>query len=165
MFELKGYIERELRENEIIIWNSGMSRFVLYLYYAILFIAFVALTLSAINLIPMSPEAANGSSWFIVLNISLAFILISSYWILQFHTTEFSVTSLRVISKVGWISRDIKEIKVGAVESYDINEGFIQRLLGIGNIVIRGRGQGEVILDAIDDTSSIRKILEDNIPI
>ena len=52
MFELKGYIERELRENEIIIWNSGMSRFVLYLYYAILFIAFVALTLSAINLIP-----------------------------------------------------------------------------------------------------------------
>ena len=33
MFELKGYIERELRENEIIIWNSGMSRFVLYLYF------------------------------------------------------------------------------------------------------------------------------------
>ena len=55
-------------------------------------------------------------------------------------TTEIVVTDKRVIFKEGWISRHTEEMNVSKVESVDIDQGVIGRVLGFGEILIRGTG-------------------------
>jgi uncharacterized membrane protein YdbT with pleckstrin-like domain len=55
-------------------------------------------------------------------------------------TTEIVVTDKRVIHKVGWISRHTEEINVSKVETVDVTQGILERLLGSGTVLIRGIG-------------------------
>jgi uncharacterized membrane protein YdbT with pleckstrin-like domain len=55
-------------------------------------------------------------------------------------TTEIVVTDRRVIHKVGWISRHTEEINVSKVETVDVSQGILERLLDSGTVMIRGIG-------------------------
>ena len=55
-------------------------------------------------------------------------------------TTEIVVTDKRVIHKVGWLSRHTEEINVSKVETVDVSQGILERLLGSGTVLIRGIG-------------------------
>lgn len=58
----------------------------------------------------------------------------------QWVTSEFAVTNKRVIVKVGLIKRDSVEMLLGKVETVQVTQGIIGRLLGYGTIVITGTG-------------------------
>jgi uncharacterized membrane protein YdbT with pleckstrin-like domain len=55
-------------------------------------------------------------------------------------TTEIVVTDKRVIHKVGWIARHTEEINVSKVETVDVTQGVLERVLGSGTVLIRGIG-------------------------
>ena len=54
--------------------------------------------------------------------------------------TEFAVTNRRVISKRGFIWRKTEEMNMDKVETVDINQTILGRLLGYGSIRITGTG-------------------------
>jgi len=60
--------------------------------------------------------------------------------LIVFLTAETALTTHRVLSKVGWISRNISEITLAKIESSSITQGMVGRIFGFGNIVIRGSG-------------------------
>jgi uncharacterized membrane protein YdbT with pleckstrin-like domain len=69
----------------------------------------------------------------------LAAVSFLSAWFVRV-TTEIVVTSKRVIHKVGWISRRTQEMNITKVETVDVNQSLAGRLLGFGEVAIRGVG-------------------------
>ena len=54
--------------------------------------------------------------------------------------TEIVVTDKRVIHKTGWISRRTEEMNITKVETVEVSQGIIGRILGYGTVLIRGTG-------------------------
>jgi uncharacterized membrane protein YdbT with pleckstrin-like domain len=55
-------------------------------------------------------------------------------------TTEVAVTNKRIIYKRGFISRYTIEMHLDKVESVDVDQTVLGRILGYGDIIIRGVG-------------------------
>lgn len=85
---------------------------------------------------------------------SLLRILIS---FIRRRTTELSVTSNRVISKVGFIRRQTYEINRSKVEGIQVDQGIIERILGYGTVNVTGTGGGLAPMKDIDDPMTFRK--------
>ncbi|PID64112.1 MAG: hypothetical protein CR974_00380 [Gammaproteobacteria bacterium] len=60
--------------------------------------------------------------------------------LVQRATSEFVITNKRVVIKVGWLNRDAFEMNLSKIESVQIHQSFIARILGYGTIVIIGTG-------------------------
>ncbi|HYM71559.1 MAG TPA: PH domain-containing protein [Stellaceae bacterium] len=60
--------------------------------------------------------------------------------LIRWVTTELAVTDRRVIYKAGFISRHTLEINRSKVESVDVDQSLLGRLLGFGTITVRGTG-------------------------
>ena len=71
----------------------------------------------------------------LILSVGLLFP-VSIYMWLRNRTREYSVTTRRIIRKVGIISRNTDEMKLEAVETVEIRQGIFQRILGSGHILI-----------------------------
>jgi uncharacterized membrane protein YdbT with pleckstrin-like domain len=72
----------------------------------------------------------------------VAFLTIISFlrsWFVRV-TTEIVVTDKRVIHKIGWIARRTEEINVSKVETVDVSQGIVGRVLDFGTVLIRGIG-------------------------
>jgi uncharacterized membrane protein YdbT with pleckstrin-like domain len=67
-------------------------------------------------------------------------VLIIAQAALVRNATEMTVTSKRVIVKIGLLRRKTVEIFLPKVESVIVEQGLLGRMLGYGNIVVRGTG-------------------------
>ena len=107
-------------------------------------------------------------SWLVVtdtpmlLCLSLAVIaaLVALYWMLKawFHrwTTETDVTNLRVVHKTGFIKRRTFEMSLDKVESVDVNQSILGRILNYGDVTVRGVGEGAEIIKTIASPLAFR---------
>jgi uncharacterized membrane protein YdbT with pleckstrin-like domain len=68
-----------------------------------------------------------------------------------FHrwTTETDVTNLRVVHKTGFIKRRTFEMSLDKVESVDVNQSILGRLLNYGSVTVRGVGEGAETITTI----------------
>jgi len=71
--------------------------------------------------------------------VALAFTLRA--WFRRW-TTETDVTSLRVVHKTGFVQRRTFEMNLDKVESVDVDQSIAGRLLGYGDVTLRGVGEG-----------------------
>lgn len=68
---------------------------------------------------------------------------IFTFWLQPFirqATSEYAITNKRVIIKVGLISRRTLEMNLSKIESVNVNQSILARLLGYGSIVVIGTG-------------------------
>ncbi len=72
-------------------------------------------------------------------------------------TTELGVTDKRVIAKIGLIRRDTIELNHSKVESYNINQSILGRILDYGTLIINGTGGGKTPIKNIDSPLEFRK--------
>jgi uncharacterized membrane protein YdbT with pleckstrin-like domain len=68
-----------------------------------------------------------------------------------FHrwTTETDVTNMRVVHKTGFIKRRTFEMALDKVESVDVNQSILGRLLNYGDVTIMGVGEGKETITTI----------------
>jgi len=71
------------------------------------------------------------------------------YRALRIHFTELAVTNKRVILKTGIISRHTEEMKMLSIETVEIRQGILGRLLDYGTIKVTGRGSSDVLIETI----------------
>ncbi len=82
--------------------------------------------------------------WTAALALILVFGLLTlsfaahAWW--QSFTTEIAVTNARVIYKTGFIRRHTAEMNMDKVESVDVDQSLLGRILGYGTVDIRGTG-------------------------
>ena len=68
-----------------------------------------------------------------------------------FHrwTTETDVTNLRVVHKTGFIKRRTFEMSLDKVESVDVDQSILGRLMNYGDVTVRGVGEGAETIKTI----------------
>lgn len=81
---------------------------------------------------------------------------------LKWKYTENGVTNKRVIHKHGIISRVTDEIRLSAIESIQIHQSLWGRLFGYGDVVVAGRGHGEVVIRWVADPLEAKKLIENS---
>jgi uncharacterized membrane protein YdbT with pleckstrin-like domain len=96
--------------------------------------------------------------------ISAAVIAIAAlYWTVKawFHrlTTETDVTNRRVVHKTGFIKRRTFEMALDKVESVDVNQSIMGRILNYGNVTIMGVGEGKENITTIAEPLAFRNAI------
>jgi hypothetical protein len=74
----------------------------------------------------------------------------------RWWTTEIAVTDRRVIYKTGFIRRNTTEMHMDKVESVEVKQSILGRLLDYGDVEIRGVGTGFEPLRMIDRPLELR---------
>ena len=68
------------------------------------------------------------------------------FWTLRawFHrwTTETDVTNMRVVHKTGFIKRRSFEMALDKIESVDVDQSILGRLMNYGDVTVNGVGEG-----------------------
>lgn len=85
---------------------------------------------------------------------------VAVYEWLRLRTLEFGVTNKRVIFKQGIISRRTEEMKLGSIETVEIDQGVWGRMLGFGDIRVTGKGLSDVLFRRIDDPMEVKRGIE-----
>jgi uncharacterized membrane protein YdbT with pleckstrin-like domain len=121
----------------------------------------LAVWVAALVVLGATPGAAS-SPWlhFIGLMVAAALFLIGLYFVVlawwRRMTTEVAVTNRRVIYKTGFINRHTVEMHMDKIESVDVDQSILGRLLNFGNITINGTGEGQTYIREIDHPLEFR---------
>jgi uncharacterized membrane protein YdbT with pleckstrin-like domain len=89
------------------------------------------------------------------LGFAVGLVLIARAWF-QRWTTEIAVTDRRVIYKTGFIRRNTTEMHMDKVESVEVKQSVLGRILNYGDVEIRGVGTGFEPLRMIDAPLELR---------
>jgi uncharacterized membrane protein YdbT with pleckstrin-like domain len=78
-----------------------------------------------------------------------------------FHrwTTETDVTNMRVVHKTGFIKRRTFEMALDKIESVDVNQSILGRILNYGDVTINGVGEGTETIGTIASPLAFRSAI------
>ena len=79
---------------------------------------------------------------------------------LKLRCIEQGVTNKRVILKTGVISRQSEEMKLSSIETVEITQGILGRILGYGTVKITGRGVSDLVFRMIADPMEVKRTIE-----
>lgn len=132
------YIDEILQPGERVLYSTNAH----WIFYIPAIVAWIV----ALVLFVLSRQAiADGLVLLCLVAAGLA-ALAALYWTLKgwFHrfTTETDVTNLRVVHKTGFIKRRTFEMALDKVESVDVDQTILGRILNYGDVTIRGVGEG-----------------------
>ena len=74
-------------------------------------------------------------------------------------TTETDVTNMRVVHKTGFIKRQTFEMSLDKVESVDVNQSILGRILNYGDVSIFGVGEGNKTIGTIASPLAFRNAI------
>ncbi len=110
------------------------------------------------------------SLWTVAHLIALGAILLPAFgiglliWLLVYikiRSTELAVTSRRLIVKHGFITRRTVEINLGKIESLEVHQGLMGRLLNFGTLVVSGSGMTQAPITGLADPLTFRRMFVD----
>ena len=95
------------------------------------------------------------------IGLGVFLILYSLYQMLILKSVEMAITSNRVIFKEGVLSTHNEELQLNAIETVEIIQGLLGRILGYGTVKITGKGNSLVLFSNIDDPIYVKKHIAD----
>jgi uncharacterized membrane protein YdbT with pleckstrin-like domain len=132
------YIDDILQPGEKVLYSTNLH----WVFYLPAILAWIV----AIALLVLSRSFINDTAVLLCLASATVVALVALYWSLrawfQRWTTESDVTNLRVVHKTGFIRRRTFEMSLDKVESVDVNQSIMGRLLNYGDVTILGVGEG-----------------------
>ena len=132
------YIDEILQPGERVLYSTNAH----WIFYVPAILAWIA----AVVLFGLSRWTTMEGLMLLCLAGAAVVVLAAVYWTVRawFHrwTTETDVTNLRVVHKTGFIKRRTFEMALDKVESVDVNQTILGRILNYGDVTIRGVGDG-----------------------
>ena len=144
------YLQKVLVPGETILYRTTFSR--------TLYIPGLLVILLAIAVWVVSDRLLTPRLWALVLALIPALVtlaLLARAWFRRW-TTEIAVTNRRIILKRGFIRRHTVEMNMDKVESVDVDQSILGRLLNYGDITVRGTGEGFERLRMVDSPLKFR---------
>lgn len=131
------YIDEILQPGERVLYSTNAH----WIFYFPAIVAWIV----ALGLLVLSGQIVGGLVTLCLIGAGLV-ALAALYWTIKgwFHrfTTETDVTNLRVVHKTGFIKRRTFEMALDKVESVDVDQSILGRILNYGDVTIRGVGEG-----------------------
>jgi uncharacterized membrane protein YdbT with pleckstrin-like domain len=139
------YIDDILQPGEKVLYSTN-AHWVFYL-------PAIGAWIVALALFILSRLASADALILVALAAAAVAALVALYWTVRawFHrwTIETDVTNMRVVHKEGFIQRETFEMALDKVESVDVNQSIMGRLLNYGNVTILGVGEGKKTIRTI----------------
>jgi uncharacterized membrane protein YdbT with pleckstrin-like domain len=149
------YIDQILQPGEKVLYSTNAH----WIFYLPGILAWIA----AAVLLVLSRATITEGIILLCLSASAVVALAALYWTVKawFHrwTTETDVTNLRVVHKTGFIKRRTFEISLDKVESVDVNQSILGRILNYGDVTILGVGEGRETIATIASPLSFRNFI------
>mgnify|MGYP001796631707 CR=1 FL=1 len=86
--------------------------------------------------------------------------LVGLYWTVvawfRRATTETDVTNFRIVHKTGFIKRRTFEMSLDKVESVDVDQSILGRIMNYGDVTILGVGEGKETISTIASPLAFR---------
>ena len=162
------YIQENLNPNEKILYSARVHP-AIFLQSIVLFVITLALVFYSFSMVthvstPGFPTAEQTSSS-IVGSLFLCFsaflflysIFLGIQALIIMRTTELAITNRRVIAKTGFIRRHSLEILLPKIESVDVRQGILGRMLNFGTVTVTGTGGTREGFKAIAEPIVVRK--------
>lgn len=92
----------------------------------------------------------------LLLAVGVGLIFLVWVWII-YKTTEIAITNKRIIAKFGLISRSTIEINLPKVESVQVDQSVMGRILDYGTIIVAGAGTPSLSIAGAADPLEFRK--------
>ncbi|MBR1227072.1 MULTISPECIES: PH domain-containing protein [unclassified Bradyrhizobium] len=149
------YIDDILQPGEKVLYSTN-AHWIFFLPAIVLWAAALALFVGS-GMIPAGPMVLVLWSLSAIVAIG-ALYKTATAW---FHrwTTETDVTNFRVIHKTGFVKRQTFEMSVDKVESVDVNQSILGRILNYGDVTVLGVGEGGKTLDTIASPLAFRNAI------
>ena len=139
------YIDDILQPGEKVLYSTNA--------HWIFYLPAIAAWILAVVLFFLSRATVTESIVLLYLSAAAVAAIAALYWTFKawFHrwTTETDVTNLRVVHKTGFIKRRTFEMSLDKVESVDVDQSILGRLLNYGNVTVRGVGEGAETITTI----------------
>jgi uncharacterized membrane protein YdbT with pleckstrin-like domain len=151
------YIDEILQPGEKVLYSTNAH----WIFY---FPAIVAWIVALVLLILSVTVATAVPSLVLVCWATAGVIAIAAlYWTIRgwFHrlTTETDVTDRRVVHKTGFIKRRTFEIALDKIESVDVDQTILGRILNYGDVTIMGVGEGRQRISTIASPLAFRSAI------
>jgi uncharacterized membrane protein YdbT with pleckstrin-like domain len=144
-----GYVERHLLAGERVVYKTRL--------HWVLFVKPALVVLAGMILMVLLRQVQD-PPWLWM--FGAAVVLIGLVWAfvhyVEVMTSEFAVTTSRLILKVGLISRYTTELLLAKVESIGVQQGLIARLLNYGDLTVTGTGGAREIFRRVRDPIGFR---------
>ena len=98
--------------------------------------------------------------WIIYMNLKAILTL----WIgpfIQQATSEFAITTKRVIIKLGLVARRTLEMNLSKIETVNVDQTIMGRILNYGSITVIGTGGTQEVFHNIDSPMEFRKAFQE----
>jgi uncharacterized membrane protein YdbT with pleckstrin-like domain len=139
------YIDDILQPGEKVLYSTNA--------HWIFYLPAIGAGIVAIFFLVVSRVFVEGSLTLVCLGLATIAALLALYQMLTawFHrwTTETDVTNLRVVHKTGFIKRRTFEMSLDKVESVDVYQSILGRILNYGDVKVRGVGEGAETIKTI----------------
>jgi uncharacterized membrane protein YdbT with pleckstrin-like domain len=144
-----GYVERHLLPNEQVLYKTRLH-WILFLKPALV-LAGGAVLAALLAQVPDSPwlwyaggaVMAAGAGW-------------GAVQLVAHRTSEFAVTTTRLIFKVGLVARYTTELLLSKVEAVSVRQGLAGRLLNYGDLAVTATGGTREVFQRVQDPIGFR---------
>jgi uncharacterized membrane protein YdbT with pleckstrin-like domain len=150
------YVRKVLQPGETIVYSTNLH-WIIYRWAIFLIIICIITAVSAWY----TADNPNLSLALAIAAIILGLLALSSAFgkFIKRWTTELAITDRRVIYKERLIARRTLEMNRSRVESVDVYQSVLGRLLGYGTITLRGTGGSGEPMPNIDDPLTFRSYI------
>jgi uncharacterized membrane protein YdbT with pleckstrin-like domain len=151
------YVRRVLQPNETIV-HAARLHWRVYVRAGVFLVISAGLAIAGLILDAARPDL--GLALWIAAAILLLLALSAGLQaFIRRASTEFAITDHRVIYKTGLLRRHTLEMNRAKVESVDVDQSLLGRVLGYGTIVVRGTGGSLEPIGNIADPLAFRSRL------
>jgi hypothetical protein len=154
-----GYLAAHLLEGEEIVYRARLH-WILFRWP----IAISVLSITALIFLGQRPPDADGPVFWVacLALLGLAAVLAIGPGI-RYMSSEFAVTNVRVLVKLGFVQRESTETLLSKVEAIGVDQNFAGRLFDYGTITVTGTGGTREAFATIADPLEFRRQVQSQI--
>jgi uncharacterized membrane protein YdbT with pleckstrin-like domain len=149
------YIDEILQPGEKVLYSTNAH----WMFY----LPAIAAWAAALALLIVSRMVSADALMLVCLSLAAIAGLAALYWTATawFHrwTTETDVTNFRVVHKTGFIKRRTFEMSLDKIESVDVNQSILGRIMNYGDVTILGVGVGKETISTIASPLAFRSAI------
>jgi uncharacterized membrane protein YdbT with pleckstrin-like domain len=133
------YVTRVLQPGERIVHDAALH-WIIFTRAIVAGIVCLIFVVAAIYVAGSQTQYLSLALWIVAAIFALLALSAAVRAFIRRATTEFAITDHRVIYKTGLLGRHTLEMNCAKIESVDVDQSILGRLLGYGTVVVRGTG-------------------------
>jgi len=151
------YIDKTKSEGEEILNYFNVSRYMYWNSYIAFFLGILLVIVGIV--LSFQEEELLPSLNLIFIAGGFFTVFMGVYVYLTLSSINMGITNKRIVIKTGIVAINTDELRLKAIETVEVSQGILGRLMGFGDVHITGKGNSEVLYKNIDEPLKVKQIV------